>query len=138
MLSQARPVRLDGSSLDGNRLRRNVIADRMSTFEAIAQARLTISEFPPDSGRVGEIHFAFPVVEVSLMKAPSRSPSRTGPTPLASSVASSVSRQETSVPRVPTSFQLFGYPGLAIIFFVMAAVGALGLMIQILRDDRAT
>jgi ubiquinone biosynthesis protein len=40
--------------------------------------------------------------------------------------------------RVPTSFQLFGYPGLAIIFFVMAAVGALGLMIQILRDDRAT
>jgi hypothetical protein len=37
--------------------------------------------------------------------------------------------------RVPTSFQLFGYPGLAIIFFIIAAVGALGLMIQILRDD---
>jgi ubiquinone biosynthesis protein len=40
--------------------------------------------------------------------------------------------------RVPTSFQLFGYPGLAIIFFVMAAVGAIGLMIQILRDDTAS
>ena len=40
--------------------------------------------------------------------------------------------------RVPTTFQLFGYPGLAIIFFVMAAVGALGLMVQILRDDTAT
>jgi predicted unusual protein kinase regulating ubiquinone biosynthesis (AarF/ABC1/UbiB family) len=37
--------------------------------------------------------------------------------------------------RVPTSFQLLGYPGLAIIFFIIAAVGALGLMIQILRDD---
>src|SRR5487761_1542090 len=37
--------------------------------------------------------------------------------------------------RVPTSFQLFGYPGIAIIFFIIAAVGALGLMIQILQDD---
>ena len=37
--------------------------------------------------------------------------------------------------RVPTSFQLFGYPGIAIIFFTIAALGALGLMVQILRDD---
>jgi ubiquinone biosynthesis protein len=40
--------------------------------------------------------------------------------------------------RVPTSFHLFGYPGVAIIFFSIAAVGALGLMLQILRDDRST
>lgn len=40
--------------------------------------------------------------------------------------------------RVPTSFQLFGYPGIAIIFFSIAAIGALGLMLQILRDDRST
>jgi ubiquinone biosynthesis protein len=40
--------------------------------------------------------------------------------------------------RVPTSFQLFGYPGIAIIFFSIAAVGALALMLQILRDDRST
>jgi ubiquinone biosynthesis protein len=38
--------------------------------------------------------------------------------------------------QVPTTFRIFGYPGLAIIFFVMAAVGALGLMFRILRDDR--
>ena len=38
--------------------------------------------------------------------------------------------------RVPTSFQLFGYPGIAIIFFTIAALGALGLMVQILRDDK--
>ncbi|MBI3822833.1 MAG: DTW domain-containing protein [Planctomycetes bacterium] len=38
MLRQARPVRLDGSMLDVHRLRRNTFADRMSTFEAIAQA----------------------------------------------------------------------------------------------------
>jgi ubiquinone biosynthesis protein len=37
--------------------------------------------------------------------------------------------------RVPTSFQLFGYPGIAIIFFTIAALGALGLIVQILRDD---
>jgi ubiquinone biosynthesis protein len=37
--------------------------------------------------------------------------------------------------RVPTSFQLLGYPGIAIIFFTIAAVGAVGLMVQILRDD---
>ncbi len=38
MLSQAHPVRLAGSTLDHHSLRRNVISDRMSTFEAIAQA----------------------------------------------------------------------------------------------------
>jgi len=40
--------------------------------------------------------------------------------------------------RVDTRFQLFGYPGIAIIFFSIAAVGALALMVQILRDDRST
>jgi DTW domain-containing protein YfiP len=38
MLRQARPVRLGGPSLDLDCLRRNRCADRMSTFEAIAQA----------------------------------------------------------------------------------------------------
>lgn len=38
MLRQAHPVRLDGPSLDLHCLRRNRYADRMSTFEAIAQA----------------------------------------------------------------------------------------------------
>ena len=38
MLSQAHPVRLEGSGLAFNSLRRNVCADRMSTFEAIAHA----------------------------------------------------------------------------------------------------
>jgi DTW domain-containing protein YfiP len=38
MLSQAHPVRLEGSALDHNSLRRNVSSHRMSTFEAIAQA----------------------------------------------------------------------------------------------------
>jgi DTW domain-containing protein YfiP len=45
MLSQAHPVRLEGSGLDFDCLRRNVRADRMSTFEAIAQA-LGILEGP--------------------------------------------------------------------------------------------
>jgi predicted unusual protein kinase regulating ubiquinone biosynthesis (AarF/ABC1/UbiB family) len=40
--------------------------------------------------------------------------------------------------RVPTSFQLFGYPGIAIIFFTIAAVGAVGLIVQIMRDDTPT
>jgi predicted unusual protein kinase regulating ubiquinone biosynthesis (AarF/ABC1/UbiB family) len=40
--------------------------------------------------------------------------------------------------RVDTKFQLFGYPGIAIIFFSIAAIGALALMVQILRDDRST
>jgi len=38
MLNQARPVRLDGTNLDVACLRKNLRADRMSTFEAIAQA----------------------------------------------------------------------------------------------------
>lgn len=38
--------------------------------------------------------------------------------------------------QVPTSFRLLGYPGLAIIFFSLAALGGVGLMVQILRDDR--
>jgi len=38
MLSGAHPVRLAGSTLDNHCLRRNVYSDRMSTFEAIAQA----------------------------------------------------------------------------------------------------
>ncbi len=40
--------------------------------------------------------------------------------------------------QVSTSFRLFGYPGIAIIFFSIAAIGAVALMLQILRDDRAT
>ena len=40
--------------------------------------------------------------------------------------------------QVPTSFRIFGYPGLAIIFFVLAAIGGLALMLQIVRDDRRT
>jgi ubiquinone biosynthesis protein len=40
--------------------------------------------------------------------------------------------------QVSTSFRLFGYPGIAIIFFSIAAVGAIALMLQILRDDRTT
>ena len=38
--------------------------------------------------------------------------------------------------QVPTSFRLLGYPGLAIIFFLIAALGGVTLMFQILRDDR--
>jgi ubiquinone biosynthesis protein len=38
--------------------------------------------------------------------------------------------------QVSTSFRILGYPGLAIIFFFLAAVGGVGLMLQILRDDR--
>lgn len=37
--------------------------------------------------------------------------------------------------RVPTSFQLLGYPGLAILFFLAAAVGVAGLIIQMLFRD---
>ena len=40
--------------------------------------------------------------------------------------------------QVSTTFRLFGYPGIAIIFFSIAAVGAVALMLQILRDDRST
>ena len=38
--------------------------------------------------------------------------------------------------QVPTSFRLLGYPGLAILFFFIAALGGVALMVQILRDDR--
>ena len=38
--------------------------------------------------------------------------------------------------QVPTSFRILGYPGLAMTFFFLAAVGAVGLMLQILRDDK--
>ncbi len=38
--------------------------------------------------------------------------------------------------QVPTSFRLLGYPGLAILFFSIAAFGGMALMFQILRDDR--
>jgi hypothetical protein len=37
--------------------------------------------------------------------------------------------------QVPSTFRLFGYPGLAIIFFGMAALGAVLLAVRILRDD---
>jgi DTW domain-containing protein YfiP len=50
MLNQAHPVRLEGPSLDLDCLRRNRYVDRMSTFEAIAQA-LGILE-----GRETEVH----------------------------------------------------------------------------------
>lgn len=37
--------------------------------------------------------------------------------------------------QVDTSFRLFGYPALAIVFFVLAAVGAIGLILAILFGD---
>lgn len=39
--------------------------------------------------------------------------------------------------RIPTSFTLFGYPGLAMIFFLAAAAGAAGLAAAILLHDRS-
>jgi ubiquinone biosynthesis protein len=38
--------------------------------------------------------------------------------------------------RVDTSFRIFGYPGLAMLFFLAAAVGAVWMAIGILRNDR--
>jgi ubiquinone biosynthesis protein len=38
--------------------------------------------------------------------------------------------------RVETSFRLFGYPGLAMLFFLLAAGGGLWLVFDILRSDR--
>jgi ubiquinone biosynthesis protein len=38
--------------------------------------------------------------------------------------------------RVPTTFRLFGYPGFAILFFLVASAGAVALVIAILRSDR--
>ncbi len=40
--------------------------------------------------------------------------------------------------RVDTDFRLLGYPGLAILLFFMAIVGALALIVQILRSDRSS
>lgn len=37
--------------------------------------------------------------------------------------------------RVQTSFTILGYPGIAMIFFTLAAVGGFGLVVAILRDD---
>ncbi len=39
--------------------------------------------------------------------------------------------------QVSTSFRILGYPGIAIIFFFLAALGGVGLMLQILRDNRS-
>jgi predicted unusual protein kinase regulating ubiquinone biosynthesis (AarF/ABC1/UbiB family) len=36
---------------------------------------------------------------------------------------------------VPTSFRIFGYPGLAILLFLVAAAGGFGLVISILLND---
>ena len=38
--------------------------------------------------------------------------------------------------QVGTSFRILGYPGIAMIFFALAAIGGVGLMLQILRDER--
>ena len=38
--------------------------------------------------------------------------------------------------RVDTAFRIFGYPGVAMIFFFLATGGALALAVQILRSDR--
>jgi hypothetical protein len=38
--------------------------------------------------------------------------------------------------RIPTHFQIFGYPGLAMVFFLLAALGSLVLFIQIVFKDR--
>ena len=38
--------------------------------------------------------------------------------------------------QIGTTFRILGYPGIAMIFFALAAVGAFGLMLQIMRDDR--
>lgn len=39
--------------------------------------------------------------------------------------------------RVETAFRIFGYPGIAMILFFLATLGALALVIQILRSDRS-
>jgi ubiquinone biosynthesis protein len=39
--------------------------------------------------------------------------------------------------QVPTSFRLFGYPGLAMILFIMAATGGAMLAAQIVAHDRS-
>jgi ubiquinone biosynthesis protein len=37
--------------------------------------------------------------------------------------------------RVETSFRIFGYPGLAMIFFLLAAIAGIGLVITIIMTD---
>src|SRR5262249_22353607 len=37
--------------------------------------------------------------------------------------------------QVPTSFRIFGYPGLAIIFFLVAALGGFALVLNIMWQD---
>jgi hypothetical protein len=39
--------------------------------------------------------------------------------------------------QVPTSFRLFGYPGLAMILFLMAATGGAMLAVEIVTHDRS-
>ena len=38
--------------------------------------------------------------------------------------------------RVETSFRIFGYPGFAILFFLLASAGGVALAVQILRSDK--
>ena len=38
--------------------------------------------------------------------------------------------------QVQTTFRIFGYPGLAMLFFLGAAVGGSLMVVQILRSDR--
>jgi ubiquinone biosynthesis protein len=38
--------------------------------------------------------------------------------------------------RIPTHFQIFGYPGLAMVFFLLAAIGSVMLFVQIMFKDR--
>jgi len=38
--------------------------------------------------------------------------------------------------RIETTFRIFGYPGLAILFFLLASAGGIALAFQILRSDR--
>jgi hypothetical protein len=40
--------------------------------------------------------------------------------------------------QVPTTFRLFGYPGLAMILFVLAATGGAMLAMQIVTHDRSS
>ena len=40
------------------------------------------------------------------------------------------------VMQVPTSFRLFGYPGLAMVLFLIAAIGGAMLGVQVLAHDR--
>lgn len=39
--------------------------------------------------------------------------------------------------RIETTFRIFGYPGFAILFFILASAGGIALAIQILRSDRS-